>query len=298
MSFVVSDAILGSGNVLKQVRSSSHRTGAAVRRGRYSGGAVTRQIYGTQMEEVTTLTSGDVAGALAFNSGDFITEGLYISSGSVVVPFKNRANGGLFQAGSNHSSITGANAFIFPTSIEAQSDSEAGASITIETHWLSTTGVAAACTNAASQALAAEAFNVEYACGPVDINGTDIASVTGIQVNTGIVVVKQTANSGAWPVEASIQTVDPVIDVTVHDIDEVIALTDGFTAITGIESYFRKRSDGAQFVSDATEEHIKFTFAGGTIAGETIEGPETGNGSVTVRFAGKVLAVSTTSAIT
>ena len=296
MPFVVTDAILGA-SVLKQVTNSSHRTGAAVRSAKTSGAATISEIYGVRQEDVTTLTTGDCDTLLDLNSNNFISQGLSVLSGTVTVPFKNRANGGLFEGATAHSQITGANALIIPTGIEASQDSEQGATATCEIHWLSTDGHTQAVTGSAGNSLASEAFTVEFGLGIADINGTDLDTLTGIRVNPGISVVKQSANGGIWPRKASIQMVEPTIDVTVHDIDEVITLTDGFTNLTSFECYLRRRSDGGTYVANGTATHIKLSFAAGIAHAETIDAPESGNGSVTIRLYGKALAASTTSAI-
>lgn len=296
MAFVVTDAILGA-SVLKQVQNSSHRSGAVTRASRTSGAATISKLYGVKMEEVTTLTSGDVEGAAAFNSSNFITEGLYVSAGTVTVPYKNRANGGLFQGSSAHSQLTGANALIIPTSFEATQDSEVGAVCTVEVHWLSTNGVLAATTGSAGNSLAAEAHNLEFALGPVTLNAVELTSVTGLRINPGLSVVKQSSKGGVYPVEASIQTVDPTVDITFHDVDEAIAAMDGFSA-GALTGYFRARTDGGIYEADATTAHMKWTFAAGISHAETIDAPETGNGSCTIRVAGKALALTSDSAIT
>ncbi len=296
--FTVTDAILGSGNVLKQVRNSSHRSGATLRAARTSGAATISELYGVKLEEVTSLTTGDVGGLLALNSGNIITSGLGVATGTVVVPYKNRANQGVFEGTSAHSQLAGANAFVIPTSIEATQDSEEGASASCEVHWLSTNGTAVAVTGSAGNTLASEAFAVEYDLGPADINGTDITSVTGVTVTPGLTVVKKGQYGRARPVIASIKMTDPTIDITVHDIDEVATLTGGFTTLTSFECYFVKRDDGGEQVADATAEHVKISFAAGIAHAETIETSDSSDGSVTVRLTGKALAVSTASAIT
>ena len=297
MPYVTTDVVIG-GAAIKQVVSTSTRTGAVVRNAKYSGGAVIQQMYGVKLEQVSTIVSTDVGSLVALNTSTFVSAGLPLLSSTITVPFKNRANGATFQSGTNHSQITGSNALLIPTSIEAQQDSEQGATATVEVHWISADGVTSAYTGSAGVAIAAEAINVEFALGPADINGTDIASVTGIRVNPGLTLVKTSQAGGIMPVEVSIQMIEPTIDLTVHDIDEVIALTDAFTALSSFECYLRKRSDGGVYVADITAEHIKFSFADGIIQADTIESPETGNGSTTIRLYGETLTASAASAIT
>ncbi len=296
MPFVVTDAILGS-DVLKQVSNSSHRSGAVTRASRNSGAATIADMYGVRFEEVTTLTTGDVEGISGFNSGNFFSEGLSVLPGTVTVPYKNRANGGLFQGATSHSQLTGSNALVICTGIEASQDSEVGATATLEVHWLSSDGTTAATTGSAGNSLASEAHNLEFALGTASLNSTALDSLTGVRINPGLSVVKQSAKGGNYPIEASIQAADPTIDLTLHDIDEVATVLDQFSA--GLLTVFlRARKDGGTYETDATLAHLKFTFAAGISFAETIEAPETGNGSVTVRVAGKALAVTVDQAIT
>lgn len=297
MPYVVTDAILDA-VVVKQIVNTSTRSSPVVRHAKYSGGVVTQEIYGVREEQVTTITSYDCGGVAGFNSSTFVSAGLYVSSGTVTVPYKNRANGGTFEGATSHSHITGTDALAIPTSFEATQDSEQGATVNLEVHWISSDGTSSAFTGSSGNSIAAEAYNVEFALGPVDINGTDLSTVQSIRVNPGLQVVKRGGNGAAYPTHCSIQRADPSIDITVDDIDEVIAYTDGFTDCTSFECYFRKRADGGIYVADGTAEHIKFSFANGMLALETIDAPETGNGQTTIRIHGEAMTVSAASAIT
>ena len=126
MPYVVTDVIIG-GSVIRQVVSTSTRTGATVRNAKFSGGAVIQQMYAAKLEQVTSVVSTDIGGLIGLNTATFSSVGLALLSSTITAPFKHRANGGLFAAGANHSQITGANALLIPTSFEATQDSEQGA---------------------------------------------------------------------------------------------------------------------------------------------------------------------------
>lgn len=291
--FVVTDAILGASQ-LRQVSNSSHRSGAAVRPARFSGGAAVQQIYGVSMEEVTSLTTSDVENVVGLNSGNFLDDGLSILSGTITVPYKDRANGGKFAGAASHSQLSGSNALVIPTGISVSQGEAATANL--EVHWISSDGFTQAITSSGGNTLASELFNAQFSLGPVTINGTAINSVTGFQVNPGITLVKQSAKGGNWPTEISIQQVDPSIDVTFVDVGELDAVLDDFFAGV-LVAYLRKCSDGGKYEADASLVHTRFNFAAGVSHAESIEAPETGNGSVTYRIYGKALAATSSVAI-
>jgi hypothetical protein len=296
MTAVCADAILGAATI-RQVRSQGHQTNQTTRQATNSGGAAVSQVSGIIAEEVTSLTSGDLAGLLALNSNTFISAGLSVLAGTITVPFKERANAADFASGSSHPAIGGANGLIIPTSIEASQDEENGARCNFEVHWISTDGEAKAATLSTGNALAAQAWNAEFSMGKVDFGGTEVEGVQSVRVNPGITVVKSRAKGGTYPVLVSIQEVLPSIEITVDDFAEATP-AGGWTAMTAANVYFRKRADAGRYVANGTAEHIKVTFGAGVKTIDSIEASENANGSVTIRLTGKTLTCSAASAIT
>ena len=298
MPHVVADCILGSGNNIRQVTSASHADGTVVRNAFTSGGATVSQQSGIRAEEVTTIQSADLAALVALGTNTFCSVGLYLTSDTITIPLKERAIGGQFASGSNHPAIGGSDALVIPTEFSATQDAEAGASATFEVHWISSDGVTREAAGTSGNALASQAFNAEFALGKADINGSDVTGVVGIAVRPGITLSKSSTNGGIYPTHISIQQVEPVVEITVNDIDAAVTLAGGFTTTTAMNVYFRKRSDGGTYVADGTAEHIKFTFAAGIHNLGSLSASENADGTATIRVTGKALTASAASTIT
>jgi hypothetical protein len=296
MTAVVADAIF-DGNNIRQVTNSSHRVSQVTRQAMGSGGATVLQVSGITADEVTTISSADLAALLALNTNTFISSGLAVASGTVTVPYKERAQAAFFASGSNHNALSGTDCLIVPTSIEASQDDEQGVSCTCDIHWISSDGETKGATLSTGNALAAQAFNAEFSLGVIDFNGTDVEGVQSVRVNPGITIVKSREKGGQYPVLVSIQEVMPSIEITVDDFAEATP-SGGWTAMTSANVYFRKRADSGLYVSDVTAEHIKITFAAGLKTVETMEASDNSNGSTTITLKGKTLTASAASAIT
>lgn len=297
MPHVVADCILGSGNNVRQVTSVSHNDGTTVRNAMTSGGATVSQQSGIRGEEVTTVSSADLAALVALNTSTFCSVGLYLTGDTITVPLKERSLGGQFASGSNHPALSGSDCLIIPTEFSATQDAEAGASCTFDIHWISSDGVTREAAGSTGNALASQAFNAEFALGKADVNGSDVSGVVGIAVRPGITLTKSSTNGGIYPTHISIQQVEPVVEITVNDIDTAVALAGGFTTTTAMNVYFRKRADGGTYVADITAQHIKFTFAAGIHNLGSLSANENADGTATIRVTGKALTASAASAI-
>lgn len=295
-TFAAADAILDA-TTIRQVTQSSHRSGNTARKSRISGGVAVSQVSGLLAEEITTFSSADVGVLAGLNTSTFCSAGLWISSGTITIPYKSRTNGGAFASGSAHSAIGGTTAMIIPTSWEASQDADAGASCSVEVHWVSSNGSGNAATGTTGNALASQSFSAEYALGECYINGTQVDGVQSVRVNPGITLVKSRAHGLVWPIKCSIQEVTPTIEITTDDIDAVVALVGEFNAMTSANIYFRKRSDSGLYVADATTEHLRFTFAAGLYFNDSTDVQDLGNGTATVTLHGKTLTANNAVAI-
>ncbi len=295
-TFAAASVILDSATV-HQVRQTTHRGGNTARKGRISGGVAVSQVSGLMAEEVTNVTSTDMATLVALNTNTFCSAGLYIASGTITVPLKARTDGGAFASGSNHCAIGGTKAFVVPTMFEASQDADADASCAFDIHWISANGTAKAATGSTGNALGTQSFVSSFALGPVYINTTQVVGIQSIRVNPGITVIKSRREGLTFPVKCSIQEVTPTIEFTTDDADAVIALISSFNAMTSANVFFRKRNDAGVYVADVTTEHIKFTFAGGLYFSDSVDVSENNNGTSTVTLHGKTLTASAASAI-
>lgn len=289
--FVPADVVLGSSTV-RQITGVDHKTGQQHRKSMNSGGVAVVQVSGKSLEEVTSITSADIATLVALNTNTFCSAGLSLLASTITTPFKVRSAGGTFVSGSNYVALTGANALIVPTSFEVSQDADF-ATAAFDIHWLSSDGITKGCDDASSQALASQAFGAEYAMGPVYINGTAIAGAQSFRVTPGIEVVKPPLGSGAIaPVSASIKQTMPTIEITVNDFASIESTVGDWTAMTSCNCYMKKRSDSGVYVASATTEHVRFTFAAGLADTNGVRVSNNDDGTATITLHGKVLTAS------
>lgn len=292
--FTGADVILGSTTV-KNVTQASYKSGQKHRKAMTSGGAVVSQISGQEMVQVSSITSADLATLVAIGTSTFCSVGLYLSATTITVPKKLRSIGGIFASGTVHPNLTGAAAFVVPTSFEVTqtSDYATGA---FDVHWLSSDGQTAGCLDTASNALASQTFGSEFALGPCYINATLIPGVQGFQVDPGIEIVTSPLGSGSiCPTWIGIKQVQPTIKITVNDFDAVAATIGLWTAMTSANCYMRKRVDSG--VYSATTDNIRFTFAAGLTDTDSIDVSNNDDGSATITLHGKTLTASAAVAI-
>lgn len=292
--FTLADMIFGAATI-RQITAADHRTNQEHRKAMTSGGATIAQVSGKMAGEITQITSGDLAGLLALNAGAFVSAGSLASSSTITVALKARSNGGTFAAGSNHDAITGSNAFLVPTMIEATQDGDF-ATCQCDLHWLSADGVTKGADDATGQALGGQSFNAEFALGPAYINGTLIAGVQSVRVTPGLEVTKPPLGSGAvWPTRAMIKAILPTIEITVNDFAAVAGTVGDWTAMTSANVYLRKRTDSG--VYSASTDNVRFTFAAGLADTGSVTISSNDDGSAVITLHGKTLTSSTAVAI-
>lgn len=180
-------------------------------------------------------------------------------------------------------------------SISCQQDGNA--SVSLQCWFSSPTGVNPVTINA-DQSLSSETFQGLFGLGPGSINGTAIGELMGVTITPGITVEPQSSNGSLFPTGLFITQRRPTIDYTFRDFDDVSASYGSvFTAGTAAIAYLRARS-GTGYSSNATEAHLKFSFADGIVATETLAASGTESGTATLRVYGESLTVATGSAIT
>jgi len=288
--WVLADAILGS-TTIRQITQSDFSTNQEIRKAMTSGGNAVAQVSGKSEADVTTFTSGDLAALLALNTNTFCSAGVSELSSTIIFPKKFRSAGASFKAlTTSHANITGANALIVPTSIEASQDGDF-ATCACECHWLSSDGFIDAVSDTASYTLIAQSFNAEFALGPVTINASAVPGVQSIRVTPGIEVVKSPTGKGAvFPVWASLKNIVPTMEITVNDFDAVAATVGNFTAMTAAVVYLRRRADAGEYTGSNTD--ISLTFAAGLADTGNITASQNDDGTATITLHGKTLTAS------
>lgn len=290
---VLHDLIFGAGTAVKQCQTVTYTSNTETYTGRNSGGASPAEIVVMSAQPTTSVTTTDIAGFSAI----FGTLGANVTSGTVTVPMRKRANGSTYAGTSSHFTMTGANAYGFPTSYSATQGSAATATAQINYH--STTGLAAPLAAAVDATLAAQSYNVSYTLGPAGVDGTQVPEITAITINPGLTVEVRLYNGSSYPEKSVIISIDPTMELTFADMDSVEEYGPIFTSNVGndVTAFFRKMADGSTRVADATEEHMLFTLSGGVVVVDEFSGNDTSDASGTIMVKGESLTVSATSAI-
>lgn len=289
---VVYDAVLGSGNALKQVESSQFSGGAQAIAGIASGAPNPSDYFIGDASPMAGFITTDVAGAMAFISA---SAGLHVSAGTITIPWNQRANGGTFTSGSAHARINGTHALIVPVSVSASQGENVR--LAIDVHFYSSDGTTAPVTISVNQALASQSFNVLHAFGPVYFGGSLVAECVGWSVNFGISVEKSSHDGSIYPQRVYITDRRPTIDFVFEDFDSVNTFGVMYGVMTSAAVYGRKRSAGGVFVADGTAEHLKFSFADGVTTTEQLSADGTNRGRGALRLHGEALTASVVSAI-
>ena len=288
----LSDVIIGS-NVVKQVTSSNYTPNNQIRAGRTTSGVQPSVHNLIAADPQADFQSLDVAGALTAVS---ITAGTLVSSGAIEIPFIKALNGGSYAGSGSHYTLNGADAFSYIQEVSASGNQDA--SVSIMTMFQSTNGSAVPVTESTSQSIAAEAFNANFALGPVSIDSSALSDVESVRIDPGFNVVVHPRGSLTYPLKHTILTKDPSIEITFTDNDAMAGQGPLFEALTSAKVYFKKRVDGGTFVADGTAEHVSISFATGIKDVQSIGGSAGSETQPVLRLLGKQLSVSTATAIT
>lgn len=291
MSSAVYDCILG-GLTVRQVRSVRMSINNRVRVGRLSGAIDPNSFFLQDQSKRAIIESFDVAGIVAGLTS--LQAGLAISAGTITLPFNVRQNGAGFTSGSAHDTISGTDALVVPRFFSASQSDPAVAQL--EVIFISSDGDTDPAAINHGQALAAQAFGAEYRLGPVEIGGTAIGEVERVTINPGLEVVTRMHDGFAYPTKVFIVRRNPFIDVTFRTLASLTLFADGFDGTAVFEAYFRKNTAGGTYVSPASTEHIKWSFAAGCREAPEIS-VDDANGQATARLWGASLAYSAASAL-
>lgn len=293
MSASIYDSVFGA-LAIKQCSAAEFSPNNQVQAARMSGAVDPTAHYLGSGEPRARWTSHDLATILA---GLTVTGGLYVASGTITVPWNRRAAGSTHLGATSHFRLNGTKGLIWPVSFEAN-QGDPVARCMLECGFLSTDGLAVPVTSSTGQSLASQAFTSEFRLGPVGINGSALPGVVGVQVNTGIQVELEYLNGGVFPVNAYITQRDPTMDIRFRDETALHTYGPLILAASSAVAYFRKKAQGSTVVSDATEEHIAFSFADGICDAQQIGGSGTATAEPALRIFGETLTASAASAIT
>lgn len=287
-------------SLCNNVRSTGYNDSDAIIMDRASGAADPTNIYLGGMEPMVTLQSTDIATLVALNGGTFVSTGLCVTGSSTTVPLALRADCGILASGSNHTTLVGNSVIITPTKFEVRQDTEEGATCDLEVRFRSSDGITAPITVSNSASLASTSLSTSFGLGKVYVGGVEVSYLTGITINPGIQLQMQRVGGGIYPLYHYITLREPSIDFTVEDArlayTYIFRYGDGTTAVP-IAAFFRARKHRSAYELDATEAHVKFSFADALTKMESLEASQTGNGSTTIRCYGKALVATPSVAI-
>jgi len=288
--FVAYDCFIGAANI-RQVASVNYSAETQAFRAAAAGATADSIISLMSAEPKVTIETGDLSGVIGSVP---VTTGLYVSSGSITIPFNKRAAGGTFGGVGAHTELTATNGLCIPTQFSASQDGPATASL--ELGLISTDGTTSPMSESAAASLSASAFSGAYTIGPVVLNGAALNEVASVTVNTGLGMSLRRSAGGIYPTFVSLNTpFRPRITVGFRDVAAAATITAVSASLTTLAVYFRKRSDGAAYASGSN--HISLSFGTGLTLMDTISGDGDSDATVSVIFEGKVLSASAAAAL-
>eukprot|EP00913_Durusdinium_trenchii_P028458 g26686.t1 len=262
MAYVTYDATIGS-LTLKQVFSSGLEPNVTTQAERAAGSATISQLSVIGAEPQSSFMTGDIAGVIGGVTS--LNAGLYVSSGSIVIPFNQRSNGGLFTSGSTHFTLSGANGLLLPQSFSASHGEQNGAACRLQLFWLSSDGETAPVAANVNHSLSSSAFNLTHEFGPVSVNGTQLTKAVASEVMPGVPAHFESYDGDHYPqyVHIDAENIEPMIRITFANMAALNTYGALWGSITAATAHYRRRADGGTTVSDASNAHVRFSFGDG-----------------------------------
>ncbi len=195
-SFVVYDTIFGA-LTIKQTASVGFEPNVTTKSERSAGSLAIDQISVLGAEPQLSLVTGDIDGVLTGLTS--LNAGLFVTGGSIIMPFNQRSNGGMFEAGAKHFTLSGSTGLLIAQSFSASHGDEAGVAARLQAYMLSTDGETSPVQSNINQTLSASAFNFTHEFGPVSINGTQLTRAIAAEVIPGVSASYETYDGYNYP---------------------------------------------------------------------------------------------------
>lgn len=255
------DAVVGA-TTLRRCTQASASPNLEKLLARYSGAVSPDDAFIISADANASFETFDLKGVLNSMS---LTGGLFVTSGSVVIPYRKRSPGGTYAAinSSVHTTASGSKALAIPTAFNFPS--KGAASVSVQVIFLTPDGVAAGMVLNVNQTLTAQSGCNVYGLGPVALDGVGLAKINSVTINTGINVERVNHNGSVWPDEVFITTVEPTIVLNTDDLALIGAYDGGGLLATGLELGIRRRTSGGTYYDDTSAQHVKFTCASGIV---------------------------------
>lgn len=181
-------------------------------------------------------------------------------SSSVKIQFQQRADGGAFQSGSNHVTMTSAKGMLLPESIQAQQDDQSPALLQLKYYGLKSGSTPAMAINLSQALTGTPAVAKIFKLGPVVIDGVILGGVQRSQVNFGLQYTTKRANGDTDPSVGSIVKRSATAEISAANISLANAADfDLIACATSIVVYFLDANE-----LPASNAHIAITFPAGS----------------------------------
>jgi hypothetical protein len=245
------------------ITQQSLRLGGEITTEPTSGEPWARFQYVRQRRPGASFTTKAIADAL----DAFLTTGLDIStvSGGLILYAQAFADGGTRTSGSAHRSYTMTKGVAAVRRLECTFGQDATLSVEAVPKM---DGSNDPLIEADAVALPAGiADNERFTLGPITLESIVLPQIRSMEIDFGIDVVAEGADSDLAPTHVSIRQIVPTLTLRGIDVEWLKAanIPRAGKAVTQANTkiYLRKRTqDGAAFVIDGTAEHIKLTAAG------------------------------------
>jgi len=258
------DAMAGTAVVLGGIKGQVIEAETEVRNDTSSGEVYPTHLAMVSQKIMATFRTTSIAVALD-NIG---LTGLLIAGASqdgVNLYAYKHAEGGTRASGSNHRKYTVKEGIIVPQRITCEHQADA----TIEYRLLSTyDGTNDPIVVADSSAVPTNGADLaRFTIGGCTIESVAISHIISWEIDFGVVIETEGADSDKWDTHVSIRELKPVLRLRGRDAEwlKSTAIPLGGKAATHANTtlFLRKRSTTASgFVADATSEHVSFTAAG------------------------------------
>lgn len=244
-------------------------------------GAIDRAHIGVAgADSVIRVASRDF---VSFFTNMNIATGLNLT-GESTFRWQERQDGGTFLTGTNHETDTVADGFLRPTQITASQDDDDGALLQCELTPLWNGSVDPIVHNSGvALGGSAPAFVSRFFLGPVYHNGAEIAGVTNVSVDPGIIYQARAFSGDPYPRKGAIINRNPTLTFTVAEMNAAGAMASifGSAISTGVIFYLQRGVANGTRVAAGTAQHVKITASAGKWNFDTAQVTQNDDGSLT-----------------
>jgi hypothetical protein len=221
--------------------------------------------------------------------------GLFVSGGTITIPWRVRANGGSFVSGGNNLAISATHGLLVPQSLSVSQGSQG--QLDLEAILLSSDGFTTPVTSSPTATVSAPGYTASYSLGPTSINSTGVTGVVGFTVNYGITTELEPTDGAVWSDKVYITRVNPSIDLRFRNQALVNTYGPLFAAGTAIVVSLIRNADGGSRSALTSEHHITCALGGGIVDVQNMSAQGVAQAEPTIRFHGKALTILTGQAL-